>query len=56
MLKVTKVDIKKLEFTYKAGADLMLMRALSHWSRLGSSKTEPPKKTAERKQIEQELI
>ena len=42
MFKATKVDIKLIEpeVTYKAGVDVMMMRAPSYWSRLGSSKTE----------------
>jgi hypothetical protein len=39
MFKATKVDIKLIEpeVTYKAGVDVMMMRAPSYWSRLGSS-------------------
>ena len=42
MFKATQVDIKLIEpeVTYKAGVDVMMMRAPSYWSRLGSSKTE----------------
>jgi hypothetical protein len=40
MFKATKVDIKLIEpeVTYKAGVDVMMMRAPSYWSRLGGSK------------------
>jgi hypothetical protein len=40
MFKATKEDIKLIEpeVTYKAGVDVMMMRAPSYWSRLGSSK------------------
>jgi hypothetical protein len=42
MFKATKVDIKLIEpeVTYKAGVDVMMMRAASYWSGLGSSKRE----------------
>ena len=41
MFKATKVDIKLIgpEVAYKAGVDVMMMRAPIYWSRLGSSKT-----------------
>ena len=46
MFKATKVDIKLIEpeVTYKAGVDVMMMRAPSYWSRLGTvaQKTEQP--------------
>jgi hypothetical protein len=39
-MQLCKVDIKLIEpeVTYKAGVDVMMMRAASYWSGLGSSK------------------
>jgi hypothetical protein len=49
MFKATKVDIKLIEpeVTYKAGVDVMMMRAPRYWSRLGSLKNRTAEQTEE---------
>ena len=56
--KATKVDIKLIEpeVTYKAGVDVMMMRAPSYWSRLGSSKNRTAEQTEENKEVVKDLI
>ena len=58
MFKATKVDIKLIEpeVTYKAGVDVMMMRAPSYWSRLGSSKNRTAEQTEESKEVVTDLI
>jgi hypothetical protein len=58
MFKATKVDIKLIEpeVTYKAGVDVMMMRAPSYWSRLGSSKNRTAEQTEESKEVVKDLI
>jgi hypothetical protein len=58
MFKATKVDIKLIEpeVTYKAGVDVMIMRAPSYWSRLGSSKNRSAEQTEESKEVVKDLI
>ena len=58
MFTATKVDIKLIEpeVTYKAGVDVMMMRAPSYWSRLGSSKNRTAEQTEESKEVVKDLI
>jgi ribonuclease HI len=58
MFKATKVDIKLIEpeVTYKAGVDVMITRAPSYWSRLGSSKNRTAEQTEESKEVVKDLI
>jgi hypothetical protein len=58
MFKATKVDIKLVEpeVTYKAGVDVMMMRAPSYWSRLGGSKNRIAEQTEESKEVVTDLI
>ena len=58
MFKATKVDIKLIEpkVTYKAGVDVMMMRAPSYRSRLGGSKNRTAEQTEESKEVVKDLI
>ena len=58
MFKATKVDIKLIEpeVTYKAGVDVMMMRAPSYWSRSGGSKNRTAEQTEESKEMVTDLI
>jgi hypothetical protein len=58
MFKATKVDIKLIEpeVTYKAGVGVMMRRAPSYWSRLGSSKNRTAEQTEESKEVVKDLI
>jgi hypothetical protein len=58
IFKATKVDIKLIEpeVTYKPGVDVMMMRAPSYWSRLGSSKNRTAEQNEESKKVVKDLI
>jgi ribonuclease HI len=58
MFKATKVNIKLIEpeVTYKAVVDVMMVRAPSYWSRLGSSKNRKAEQTEESKEVVKDLI
>ena len=58
MFKATQVDIKLIEpeVTYKAEVDVMITRAPSYWSRLGSSKNRTAEQTEESKEVVKDLI